>query len=195
MFCILGTYFIFTNLRAAFLINLALMSFNKESGLLLLVILFIYLLLNQEARKNKFKDIKDDSVFFIISAVFYVGIQILLEKIVVYNVAYYNLPWPWSWTAISTMLYYAPKNMSLTGLKYLFTWFNILLILSLVNFFKKSNFSKSLIFGAFFYILSAYMVGGIFGEGEGILLPVIPMLILVSAEELKKLGVFSNDKK
>jgi hypothetical protein len=39
------------------------------------------------------------------------------------------------------------------------------------------------------------MVGGIFGEGEGILLPVIPMLILVSAEELKKLGVFSNDKK
>jgi hypothetical protein len=197
MFCVLGLYFIFTNFRIAFLVNLISMTFNKESSLLLIIILFTYLLLNHEEniKNKKFAILKNDIGYCLSAIILYISIEIFLEKIVVFNIPFYNLPWPWSFSGISTMLYYAPKNFSLTGLKFLFTWFNLLLILSFINYYKKSNFSKAVIYGAFFYVLSAYLVGGIFGEGEGILLPVVPMLLLASSEELRRLGILNYEQK
>lgn len=186
MFFIWGLYFLIANYKFAFLVNLFFMTFNRETSILLVLILIILTLLNNESkiRSLNFRGIKQDFSYVIISIFIYSAVQTFLDKIICKS----NLNWG-GFGFFGAMLFYSKMNFTSTGFRYFFNWFNFLIILSAWGFFKKSNFIKASIFVIFLYILSVYLIGGVFGEGEGLLLPVAPVLILGAMEELKKLKI------
>lgn len=183
MFLIMGLYFLVAKLKWAFVINLILMSFNRETSIILVLVLLITFFLDNEEKLKKFnfKDTKPGIMFILTVVLIYIGIQILLEKIICRS----TLPWGGN-GIIWTINYFAKSQFTITGYKYFFNWFNILIILSIINFHKKRNIIKASIFVMFLYVLSVYLLGGVFSEGSGLFMPVAPILLLGTMEELKR---------
>jgi hypothetical protein len=186
MLLVSGIYFIVSDYKIAFLVNLAFMTLNKETSIILVLILGIKLLLDNEQniKAAKFSNLRNDTVYFILSLMIYAVIQIILGKFVSTSVQ------PWGGKGFGWALsYYSAMNFTADGFRFSFSWFNILLILAILNFFKKTNLVKSSLFSVFLYVLSVYSVGGLWGEGEGLLLPIAPILVLAAIEELKILNI------
>ncbi|HTZ11417.1 MAG TPA: hypothetical protein VMD04_03470 [Candidatus Margulisiibacteriota bacterium] len=187
MFFIWGLYFLISDFRILFLLNLLCMTFNKEISILLILILIIKVMLDKEAaiKKHKFPEFKTDFIYVVTSILLYIAVQLFLEKVV-----NKSIEGPCGELGcIACLSVYSRMNVTINGFNYLFNLFNFLIIIAFVNFFKNSNFIKASVFVIYLYILSVYLVGAVFKEGAGLFMPVTPILILSVMEGLKGQGI------
>jgi|GEM_PF-2611612 len=183
MFFIWGLYFLAANKRTAFFVTLCIMTVNREASNVLILIFIIQRCLEyfQRRRRPNRKEILSDGIFAGACLLVSLCITVFIGTVICKTTQ------PWGGTGFwAALLYYSKMNFTIDGLKYLFNWFNILLVLSLWGFRAKSAFIQAALFGAYFYVLSIFLVGGVFGEGEGMLIAIIPVLVIAAMEEIRR---------